>query len=155
GAPRFVKRYAKLADEIRGALKTYADEVRTGAYPADEHTYSMPDEELRVFSQSSAAVDQAVDRSFQTDTRAKPARPEDGSASGAREGEAHPPRDGYRGGDAGGVRAACERPPPRPPGPRADPDHEQHERPAHERIEDPRGHGADAAPVGTAGTKEA
>src|SRR5207249_1505321 len=30
-APRFVKRYANLADEIRGALKTYADEVRSGS----------------------------------------------------------------------------------------------------------------------------
>jgi 3-methyl-2-oxobutanoate hydroxymethyltransferase len=51
-APRFVKRYASLAEEIRAALRTYADEVRSGAYPADEHTYSMPDEELKVFSQS-------------------------------------------------------------------------------------------------------
>jgi 3-methyl-2-oxobutanoate hydroxymethyltransferase len=51
-APRFVKRYAKLAEEIRGALITYADEVRTGVYPAEEHTYSMPNEELRVFSES-------------------------------------------------------------------------------------------------------
>src|SRR4029450_11175883 len=51
-APRFVKRYANLAEEIRGALKIYADEVRSGAYPADEHTYSMPEEELKVFSSS-------------------------------------------------------------------------------------------------------
>ncbi len=33
-APRFVKRYANLAEEIRGALSTYAAEVRSGAYPA-------------------------------------------------------------------------------------------------------------------------
>ena len=49
-APRFVKRYAGLADEIRAALKTYADEVRGGVYPAPEHTYSMPEDELEVFS---------------------------------------------------------------------------------------------------------
>jgi 3-methyl-2-oxobutanoate hydroxymethyltransferase len=49
-APRFVKRYAHLAEEIRGALTTYADEVRSGVYPAPEHTYGMPEDELEVFS---------------------------------------------------------------------------------------------------------
>jgi 3-methyl-2-oxobutanoate hydroxymethyltransferase len=49
-APRFVKRYANLADEIREALKTYADEVRSGVYPALEHTYAMSEEELELFS---------------------------------------------------------------------------------------------------------
>ena len=51
-APRFVKRYASLADEIRGALETYADEVRTGAYPSEEHTYSIPEDELELFTRS-------------------------------------------------------------------------------------------------------
>ena len=58
-APRFVKRYANLAEEIRRALKTYADEVRTGVYPAHEHTYSMPAEELEVFSRSADGVEHA------------------------------------------------------------------------------------------------
>jgi 3-methyl-2-oxobutanoate hydroxymethyltransferase len=49
-APRFVKRYANLADEIRGALTTYAEEVRTGIYPAPEHTYAMSEDELELFS---------------------------------------------------------------------------------------------------------
>jgi 3-methyl-2-oxobutanoate hydroxymethyltransferase len=49
-APRFVKRYANLAEEIRRALSTYAAEVRSGAYPAEEHTYPMPAEELELFS---------------------------------------------------------------------------------------------------------
>jgi 3-methyl-2-oxobutanoate hydroxymethyltransferase len=49
-APRFVKRYANLADEIRGALKTYAEEVRNGVYPAPEHTYAMPEDEFELFS---------------------------------------------------------------------------------------------------------
>jgi 3-methyl-2-oxobutanoate hydroxymethyltransferase len=38
-APRFVKRYAVLADEIAGAARTFAAEVASGAYPAPEHTY--------------------------------------------------------------------------------------------------------------------
>ena len=49
-APRFVKRYANLADEIRRALTTYRDEVRSGAYPAEKHTYPMPEDELELFS---------------------------------------------------------------------------------------------------------
>jgi 3-methyl-2-oxobutanoate hydroxymethyltransferase len=49
-APRFVKRYANLSDEIREALKTYADEVRSGVYPAPEHTYAMSEDELELFS---------------------------------------------------------------------------------------------------------
>ncbi len=48
-APRFVKRYADLAAEITGALARYADEVRTGAFPEEQHTYSIPDEELELF----------------------------------------------------------------------------------------------------------
>jgi 3-methyl-2-oxobutanoate hydroxymethyltransferase len=49
-APRFVKRYANLAGEIRSALETYAEEVRSGVYPAPEHTYAMPGDELELFS---------------------------------------------------------------------------------------------------------
>jgi 3-methyl-2-oxobutanoate hydroxymethyltransferase len=49
-APRFVKRYANLAEEIRHALGTYAAEVRGGTYPAQEHTYAMPEDELELFS---------------------------------------------------------------------------------------------------------
>ncbi|MDX6413883.1 MAG: 3-methyl-2-oxobutanoate hydroxymethyltransferase [Gaiellaceae bacterium] len=49
-APRFVKRYANLADEIRSALETYAGEIRSGVYPAPEHTYAMPADELELFS---------------------------------------------------------------------------------------------------------
>jgi 3-methyl-2-oxobutanoate hydroxymethyltransferase len=48
-APRFVKRYANLAGQIRAALQAYAADVRSGAFPADEHTYTIPDEELTVF----------------------------------------------------------------------------------------------------------
>ena len=44
--PRFVKRYANLSREIRDALEAYAAEVRSGAFPGEEHTYAMPEEEL-------------------------------------------------------------------------------------------------------------
>jgi 3-methyl-2-oxobutanoate hydroxymethyltransferase len=48
-SPRFVKRYADLATEIRRALETYVAEVQQGTFPEEQHTYSMPDEELRAF----------------------------------------------------------------------------------------------------------
>ena len=48
-APRFVKRYGHLAEDIRAALSTYAAEVRGGTFPAEEHSYGIPDEELALF----------------------------------------------------------------------------------------------------------
>jgi 3-methyl-2-oxobutanoate hydroxymethyltransferase len=48
-APRFVKRYADLAAETKSALERYAAEVRSGVFPADEHTYSIPEDELAAF----------------------------------------------------------------------------------------------------------
>jgi 3-methyl-2-oxobutanoate hydroxymethyltransferase len=50
--PRFVKRYAALAGIAREALETYAEEVRVGAFPEEQHTYSIPDEELALFEQT-------------------------------------------------------------------------------------------------------
>ena len=48
-APRFVKRYADLGDTIVEALGRYADEVRSGAFPEEQHTYAMPEEERAAF----------------------------------------------------------------------------------------------------------
>ena len=53
--PRFVKRYAELATEIRDAIERYAADVRSGAFPGDEHTYSIPEEELTAFLSGSKA----------------------------------------------------------------------------------------------------
>jgi 3-methyl-2-oxobutanoate hydroxymethyltransferase len=55
--PRFVKRYANLSREIRDALEAYAAEVRSGAFPGEEHTYEMPAEELAEFE---GGLDRAV-----------------------------------------------------------------------------------------------
>jgi len=56
-APRFVKRYADLGAVVVEALGRYADEVRAGEFPAEQHTYSIADEELALFE---AAVDPAT-----------------------------------------------------------------------------------------------
>jgi len=47
--PRFVKRYAELADEVGSALAEYVADVRSGAFPEEKHTYSIPDDELARF----------------------------------------------------------------------------------------------------------
>jgi 3-methyl-2-oxobutanoate hydroxymethyltransferase len=49
GGPRFVKQYAQLGPEIQSALERYAADVRSGAFPEDQHTYSIPEEELELF----------------------------------------------------------------------------------------------------------
>jgi 3-methyl-2-oxobutanoate hydroxymethyltransferase len=51
--PRFVKRYASLSREIRDALESYAEDVRSGAFPEQQHTYEMPAEELEAFEAGS------------------------------------------------------------------------------------------------------
>jgi 3-methyl-2-oxobutanoate hydroxymethyltransferase len=38
-APKFLKRYADLADAVRGAVGSFADEVRRGAFPDDAHSF--------------------------------------------------------------------------------------------------------------------
>jgi 3-methyl-2-oxobutanoate hydroxymethyltransferase len=50
--PRFVKRYANLSREIRDALEAYAADVRSGAFPDDEHAYAMSEEELVLFEEA-------------------------------------------------------------------------------------------------------
>jgi 3-methyl-2-oxobutanoate hydroxymethyltransferase len=50
--PRFVKRYANLSAEIRDALTAYASEVRSGAFPEEQHAYAMPEGELEAFETS-------------------------------------------------------------------------------------------------------
>ena len=48
-APKFVKRFATVANEIRGGLQAFAAEVRAGTYPSEEHTYPISDEEFALF----------------------------------------------------------------------------------------------------------
>ena len=47
--PRFVKQYAHVAAEVRAGLEQFVAEVRSGAFPTDEHAYKISAEELRLF----------------------------------------------------------------------------------------------------------
>ncbi|MEO1544952.1 MAG: 3-methyl-2-oxobutanoate hydroxymethyltransferase [Pseudomonadota bacterium] len=39
--PKFVKEFGAVGAAIEGAIKSYAEEVRAGTFPASEHTYAM------------------------------------------------------------------------------------------------------------------
>ena len=43
--PRFVKRYAELDTLMEQAVRDYAEEVRSGAFPTPAHSFSMDEEE--------------------------------------------------------------------------------------------------------------
>jgi 3-methyl-2-oxobutanoate hydroxymethyltransferase len=47
--PKFVKRYAELREEMVRAVGSYSGEVRSRAFPAAEHTYSIDADELEAF----------------------------------------------------------------------------------------------------------
>jgi len=51
-SPRFVKQYADLSTEIKRAVGAYVDEVRERRFPEEQHTYSMPDDELALFEEA-------------------------------------------------------------------------------------------------------
>jgi 3-methyl-2-oxobutanoate hydroxymethyltransferase len=53
-SPRFAKRYADIGGDIRAALERFGADVRSGAFPAEEHTYAMPEEELEAFLNGSS-----------------------------------------------------------------------------------------------------
>jgi 3-methyl-2-oxobutanoate hydroxymethyltransferase len=48
-APRFVKRYANIREQMVDGVRRYAEDVRTRHYPEPDHTYTMaPDEAARL-----------------------------------------------------------------------------------------------------------
>jgi 3-methyl-2-oxobutanoate hydroxymethyltransferase len=48
--PKFVKQYGNVWSESMKAIEAYRDEVKSRQYPAPEHTYPIPQEELEAFS---------------------------------------------------------------------------------------------------------
>ncbi|MDQ3161651.1 MAG: 3-methyl-2-oxobutanoate hydroxymethyltransferase [Actinomycetota bacterium] len=56
-SPRFVKQYANLAEQIKGAVGNYVEEVRERHFPEEQHTYSMPEEELAEFEAALGVLD--------------------------------------------------------------------------------------------------
>ena len=58
---RFVKRYAEVGAQIQRALEVYAEDVRSGNFPAAEHTYTIPEDELALFDAASEEREHAQD----------------------------------------------------------------------------------------------
>jgi 3-methyl-2-oxobutanoate hydroxymethyltransferase len=50
--PRFVKQYARLSDTILSAFDSFRQEVISGQFPTEEHSYPISREELEAFYQS-------------------------------------------------------------------------------------------------------
>ena len=57
--PKFVKKFGDAWGENMRAIQTYRDEVKSGAYPAPEHTYPIAAEELSEFER---VVDEKLSR---------------------------------------------------------------------------------------------
>ncbi|KAL4908726.1 3-methyl-2-oxobutanoate hydroxymethyltransferase [Aspergillus multicolor] len=57
--PKFVKQYANVWDEALRGIQQYREEVKSRAYPAEQHTYPMPQEELAEFRK---AVDEIPEK---------------------------------------------------------------------------------------------
>jgi len=47
--PKFVRRYADLADEATAAIRRFFDDVVSGAFPSEAETYHMPEADAREF----------------------------------------------------------------------------------------------------------
>lgn len=45
-APKFVKRYASVGDDIRGAVTRYCKEVKERTFPGEEHCFKVPEEKF-------------------------------------------------------------------------------------------------------------
>ena len=52
--PKFVKKYGDVWSEAFRAIETYRDEVKSRQYPAPEHTYPIPKDELLAFEEAAS-----------------------------------------------------------------------------------------------------
>ncbi|MFA5655805.1 MAG: 3-methyl-2-oxobutanoate hydroxymethyltransferase, partial [Dysgonamonadaceae bacterium] len=43
-APKFVKQFTHLSSHIEKAVKTYIDEMNSGSFPLQEHTFTIDEE---------------------------------------------------------------------------------------------------------------
>src|ERR1044072_1722769 len=72
--PRFVKKFGKVGEVIEDAIRTYAEDVRTRAFPPPEHTYAMqdgaPSKERRAPEQVGASTGRATKKSKTTSSKA-------------------------------------------------------------------------------------
>ena len=63
-APRYVKQYAAVAEQITAAVARYSGEVRNGQFPAREHCYLMEQSELERFREQAGAPAPVADETL-------------------------------------------------------------------------------------------
>jgi 3-methyl-2-oxobutanoate hydroxymethyltransferase len=54
--PKFVKQYGNVWTESRRAIESYREEVKSRQYPAPEHCYPIPKEELEAFAKATEHI---------------------------------------------------------------------------------------------------
>lgn len=54
--PKFVKKYGDVWSESLRAIERYREDVKSRAYPAPEHTYPMPKEEMESFAAAAESM---------------------------------------------------------------------------------------------------
>ena len=45
--PKFVKQYANINEDIIKAVKSYSDEIKSGEFPSEKHSFTMDEEKLK------------------------------------------------------------------------------------------------------------
>jgi len=45
--PTFVKRYTEAGEAMRNAVARYAEEVRSGAFPSESHSFAIKDDVVK------------------------------------------------------------------------------------------------------------
>lgn len=80
--PRFVKQYADVYTVMQQAVEQYAEDVRQGAYPAPEHTYTMDDDVLHRIQEYTASETNTPQASTDEFVQSAATNGEDGSVRG-------------------------------------------------------------------------
>ena len=60
--PRFVRQYVDLRAQMTEAVTRYAEDVRTGAFPDDAHSYPLPADAAAELSLPASAGDEKTEK---------------------------------------------------------------------------------------------
>jgi 3-methyl-2-oxobutanoate hydroxymethyltransferase len=61
--PRFVRQYMNLREQMTEAVSRYAEDVRTGAYPAASESYPLPADTANELGATATETDKGIEQS--------------------------------------------------------------------------------------------
>nr|MCR5581586.1 3-methyl-2-oxobutanoate hydroxymethyltransferase [Pseudobutyrivibrio sp.] len=64
--PKFVKHFANIGEEMKNAFKAYDSEVKSKAFPAEEHNFAISSEVMNEVRAAAAKTEFKVE--FETET---------------------------------------------------------------------------------------